>query len=199
MEVRVLSDSQLILASTSPYRKELLEKLKIPFQCMPSQVDEDLEKEKTLEPVGLSQKLAFQKANSVFQKNPDATVIGSDQVAFVDQTIFDKPTNFDNAFKQLSFLSDKTHYLVSAVCIIKNQKVIEFQNQTALKMKALTDQQIRSYLHKDQPFDCAGSYKIESLGISLFEKIECSDFTSIIGLPLIELTKSLNSLGYKIP
>lgn len=189
----------LILASTSKYRQELLGRLNLPFQAISPGVDEEPFKSLDLSPKDLAQKLAFEKASAVAQKFPGAVVIGSDQVAAIKSKILDKPGDHQTATNQLSFLSGKEHVLLTAVCICYDGKTIEFLDETTLAMKQLSASQIDRYLKYDQPYDCAGSYKIESLGISLFESIDCADFNAITGLPLLKLSKYLSDIGYELP
>lgn len=189
----------LILASTSKYRRELLEKLKIPFECQKPNVDEDQYKDKGLAASELALVLAQAKAQAVAQQFPDAVVIGSDQVAALDDLILDKPSSHENAVKQLRLMSGRSHQLHTGVALIHNGNVETFINVTTLFMHKVDDAAIERYLKQDEPYDCAGSYKIESLGVSLFSKIETTDFNAIVGLPLMELASKLRVFGYQIP
>jgi septum formation protein len=187
---------QLILASTSRYRKELLEKLNFPFLQMASNVDEDQYKNKGHSPLLLAQKLAKAKALEVAKANPASLIIGSDQVCCLNDKIYSKAGSREMALKILTELSGKTHQLhtsVSLICIDR-QLEINFHETIALKMRNLNLKEIETYLDLDQPLDCAGCYKIESHGVSLFEEINCRDHTAIIGLPLIELNQHLLKL-----
>jgi septum formation protein len=190
---------KLILASTSKYRKQLLERLGVPFECIAPNVDEDRYKNQIPDPRELAITLGRLKAQAVSQKFPDAIVIGSDQLAHKDGTILSKPGNMDNAINQLRFLNGSTHELITAVTVIADKQELNIVNTTKLSMKPLTDEQIKKYLSQDKPFDCAGTYKLELKGISLFDRIESEDHTAIIGLPLIETGKVLNQLGMTIP
>ena len=190
---------KIILASTSPYRKALLERLMIDFDCIPPQVDEDKFKEMISDPYELAQTLGYEKANAIAKHHPDSVVIGSDQLAHCNGKRLSKPQNFDNALKQLNFLSGNLHELVTSVTIIKGKTQVSFTNITKLKMRNLTEGQIKRYLLKDQPFDCAGSYKLELSGIALFEEIKTEDQSAIIGLPLIQTATELLKLGVQIP
>lgn len=181
----------LILASTSPYRKELLSRLQLDFTCLPSHVDEDSFKEKISDPLSLSQELAFQKAKAVFDHNPDSIVIGSDQVSVLGDTVLGKPHTVERACEQLSKMSGQTHQLHTSVCILGMKEEVRWTNTTHLTMRSLTPQEIEDYVTRDQPLDCAGSYKVESLGISLFNRIDTEDFTAIVGLPLMKLSQYL--------
>ncbi|MBH46785.1 MAG: septum formation protein Maf [Halobacteriovorax sp.] len=191
--------TELILASTSRYRKELLARLELPFKCVAPGVDEQVLKEKGLAPKELASQLALLKAQAVAKKHPNAIIIGSDQVAAIDELVLDKPGDEATAFKQLSLMRGREHYLFTAVALVTPAKEIQFIDTTTLNMKNLTDEQIKRYLDRDEPFDCAGSYKIETSGISLFESVTSEDFTAITGLPLIILSKHLQNLGYDLP
>lgn len=189
----------LILASTSKYRQSLLEKLHLEFKAVAPNVDEEKFKKLNLSPLELAQVLAKEKSKAVARNYPGAVVIGSDQVASVDQMILDKPGNYENALKQLKLLNHRQHFLYTAVCLSFENKTLEFLDTTTLYMKNCSDEQLSRYLRADQPYDCAGSYKIESLGITLFEKIDCQDFNAITGLPLIKLSQYLTKIGYELP
>lgn len=191
--------NHLILASSSRYRMDLLSRLNIPFESKSPEVDEKLIKNQIKNPIELVEKLSILKANKISKMYPDSTIIGSDQIIYLDKTIFDKPLCAEAAILQLKQLSGNIHSLITAVSIIHKKEILTFNNITLLKMRNLNIKEIESYIEQDKPLDCAGSYKVESLGISLFDSIDTSDFTSIIGLPLIQLTSNLKSLGFKIP
>ena len=192
--------SPLILASTSPYRKELLERLMIPFQTHDSQVDGDQFKNDISDPLVLTKTLAFEKAKSVFNHKDDSYIIGGDQIGLFENQILGKPKTKENAVVQLRKLAGKTHELITSTCILgPNGFVYEWTNHTTLRMRSLTLEEIKRYIDKDDPLNCAGSYKIESVGISLFESIQTEDSTAIVGLPLIELSKVLRTLGFELP
>jgi septum formation protein len=188
---------QLILASTSKYRKELLNKLGFKFKQIGSDVDEENFKQSSNAPISIAQNLAKAKALSVANNYPDDLVIGSDQVCSLGQQIFSKAENFENAMQVLKQLSGKTHQLHTAVSLISvNHNIdIEFIETVDLKMRNLTEIEITNYLKQDHPYDCAGCYKIESYGISLFEEIICADHSAIIGLPLLKLNQHLLQLN----
>ena len=185
----------LILASQSPYRRELLSRLGVPFKTATPLLDERPFKEKT-RLSQLAKTLAWKKAQSVLPLFPQALIIASDQTVSLGQTLFSKPKSPSRAQEQLHELQGKTHQLTTAVCLLGQDEQIEFQQTAYLTMRPLGSQEIQRYIKRDQPLDCAGSYKIERGGITLFEKIEVEDFTTIIGLPLIELTSSLRQLGH---
>lgn len=188
----------LVLGSTSVYRKQLLEKLKIPFLVIKPDCDEDAVK-KQLEKNQVAKshwaaKLSEAKSQSI--KN-DGVVITSDQTVLFENEILGKPKNFDNAFRQLQKMQGKTHNLITAVTI-KYGTALETHVQTdGMKMRSLNDSEIKNYLKLDEPFDAAGSYKIENSGITLFDQIQCSDFTGIQGLPMVWVTKKLKELHYE--
>ncbi|MFT4994483.1 MAG: septum formation protein [Paraglaciecola sp.] len=186
---------KLILASTSPYRKTLLEKLKIPFTCSRPNVDES---PKNREPArDLVERLARSKAQAVGTGIPKAYVIGSDQVASLDDKILGKPGNYDIAFAQLKAASGRAVTFHTGLCIFDtntntyHSTVEDF----VVSFKSLSDEQITRYLHAEQPYDCAGSFKSEGLGIMLFSALNGRDPNTLVGLPLIRLTELFTELG----
>ncbi len=186
----------LILASTSKYRAKLLSQLGWTFETLAPGVDEDKMKALGLSPTELAKQLSIMKAHAVHIKKPLCCVIGSDQVLSLEDKILGKPHTEERAIEQLHFMQGKTHELITAVTV-KTPFISEtFINSTKLHMRSLTLQQIKEYVEADLPLDCAGSYKLESRGIKLFHHIEMSDYTSIIGLPLIELSNLLIKMGY---
>lgn len=189
------SSIAITLASSSKYRAELLKRTSLIFSQTSPDVNEDIYKDKIKDPLNLAIELAKLKAIAVHQKLPNNLCIGSDQVVSLNTEIFGKAGSEDAAFNQLKKLNGKTHQLITAVCITYQDKTIEFQNITKLKMRSFSDSQLRTYILLDNPIDCAGSYKLESYGISLFEEIQTTDSTSVIGLPMIELTSNLIKLG----
>jgi septum formation protein len=191
--------ADLVLASTSPYRKELLQRLRIPFTCMPPGIDEAAVKAQLRDPLPLVTELARQKARAVARQYPGAFVIGSDQVATIDGIVLDKPGTPERAAAQLQRLQGREHQLLTAVAIAHGEQLVEFVDVTRLCMRMLELAEIERYVAQDQPLDCAGSYKIESLGISLFAGISCEDQTAIVGLPLLRLAAELRQLGLAIP
>jgi septum formation protein len=192
---------ELILASTSRYRKELLERLRIPFRCVAPNVDEaalQASYAKTdAEQIALM--LAAAKAEEVAARHPRAVVLGSDQVCVCEGQLLSKPMTAERAREQLQFLAGKTHRLVTAVCIINGSDRELLRDVTELKMRLLTAEEIARYVAADEPLDCAGSYKLECLGISLFESITSADHTAITGLPLAVVAKVLRTFGWQIP
>jgi septum formation protein len=188
----------LILASTSKYRGELLSQLGWAFEAVAPGVDEDKLKDRGLSPAELATTLSKFKAEAVFAKRPGCCVIGSDQVCSLDGKILGKPGTIERAAEQLSFMQGKTHELLTAVTVLHPEGAETFLNRTVLHMRVLNLKEIHSYVARDLPLDCAGSYKLESAGIKLFKNIEMSDHTAIIGLPLIELSSTLLKLGYPL-
>jgi septum formation protein len=191
--------NDLILASSSVYRQQLLNRLRIPFTCISPNVDETpLSGER---PVKLACRLAKLKADTVAIQMPGAVVIGSDQIAVVDGVAISKPGNYDNARRQLQSMRGQTIIFHSAVSVVGGHRPsrYDFCVPTAVTFRDYTDLEIESYLQAEKPYDCAGSAKSEGLGITLLERIESNDPTALIGLPLIELAKVLRTLGFKLP
>lgn len=188
----------IVLASQSPYRKQLLARLGVDFVTTHPLFDEDESdiKSQIADPEKLVSELAGLKAKSVARLFNDSLIIGSDQLVSFEGKILGKPHTFDKALEQLQSMRGKSHQLLTAVSLIEAENLISFVNKTTLNMKELSDQFLTEYLERDKPFDCAGSYKIERGGITLFDKIECEDFTAIMGLPLMELTSHLQKLNY---
>jgi len=189
---------KLILASSSPYRRELLERLKIPFEVMAPEVDETPRPGETPEKLG--ERLAIEKARKITGQKAGTLVIGSDQVAVYNGSIVGKPHNHDKAVEQLRSASGKTVTLYTGLALVNadtgrvQHEVIPYR----VTFRALTDAQIESYLRKEQPYSCAGSVKSEGLGIALLEKFEGDDPNTLIGLPLIRLVRMLENEGIKI-
>jgi septum formation protein len=190
----------LVLASTSPYRKQLLDRLGLPFIQMSPRCDEELLK-KTPYPgaAGLARMLATEKVNSLIPESALDTIIGGDQVVELDGRFLDKPGTVERAVEQLTELSGRSHRLATAVAVWDEGRLMTHVDITTLTMRTLELSAIERYVEADQPLDCAGSYKLESRGITLFERIETADYTAIIGMPLMALTSQLRSIGYIIP
>lgn len=187
---------KIILASTSPYRRKLLEQIHLTHSVMSPLVDEEkLKKESTVSIADLPLFLA-EKAESISTLHPNAIVIGCDQMGLIQNVPLNKAKTKDKAIEQLMHLQGKPHQLITAMVIRHESKILRHIDHTTLYMRPLSQKQIRHYVDLDNPLDCAGSYKIESLGISLFERIETQDHTAIVGLPLMTLIQLLESLGY---
>ncbi|MFT3771384.1 MAG: nucleoside triphosphate pyrophosphatase [Minicystis sp.] len=189
----------LVLASTSRYRRELLARLGLPFRAVAPACDEEALKTPDLAPEALAAKLARAKAESLRAAEPGAVIIGSDQLAAIDGVILGKPGTPDRAEAQLAMLAGRTHALVTAVAVAHPGGVIEHLDVTRLTMRPLSAAQIARYVAADAPTDCAGAYKLEARGIALFSGIEAEDHSAITGLPLIALTTILASLGFPVP
>ncbi|MDG2018720.1 MAG: Maf family nucleotide pyrophosphatase [Porticoccaceae bacterium] len=188
----------LILASSSIYKKMLLERLNISFTCESPNTNEQPLPNET--PKSLAIRLAKEKALAVLATNPSAIVIGTDQVGELNGTIVGKPGNFDQARHQLAQQSGQTVYFHSAVSVVKTLASGEIANKSTINttrvvFKQLSIIQIENYLHQEKPFDCAGSFKSEGFGISLFSSINSDDPTSLVGLPLISLYSMLEEYG----
>jgi septum formation protein len=190
---------RLILASTSPYRKAQLEQLKFPFDAFAPNVDEDAFKSQNQSPRELAQRLAIDKAQAVARKHPEAVVIGGDQLVSFEGEILGKPQTEESAIEQLAKLAGHPHDLITAVAVCHQGACETHLDETRLWMRPLDREAIERYVLADRPLDCAGSYKIESLGITLFERIETQDHTAITGLPLLAITRLLNVAGIPVP
>lgn len=188
----------LVLASTSPFRKSILEKLQIPFETASPEVDEQRFMEES--PEQLVARLSEAKAKAVAQVFDDALVIGSDQVAVVAGQILGKPGNHEKAVAQLKRAAGKRVSFLTGLCLYNTRSKRSQLDVIAFNVifRQLTDSQIESYLLKEQPYNCAGSFKSEGLGIALFERLEGDDPNTLIGLPLIRLISMLESEGLPV-
>ena len=192
------SGRTLILGSTSRYRKELLARLRIPFETAAPDVDETPHSNES--PKDLALRLALAKARAVALKHPDAVVIGSDQVADLDGIPLGKPGNHTNAILQLQRMRGKTvifQTALSVVCIATGYERTDLA-EVKVKFRDLSDAEIETYLRAEEPYDCAGSAKSEGLGISLLDAIDNDDPTALIGLPLIRTCQMLREAGVKL-
>ena len=189
---------QLILGSSSPFRAELLTKLGLEFITASPDINEDgLEGEQAIK---LVQRLAEQKARKIAEAHPNALIIGSDQVAVLDGQILGKPGNHQNAMKQLSAASGKAVNFLTGLALYNSQtkRMQSLVEPFEVSFKQLSEQQIDFYLKQEQPYQCAGSFKSEGFGISLFSKLNGDDPNSLIGLPLIRLIDMLNVEGIDV-
>ena len=186
---------KLVLASTSPFRQQLLDKLQLPYEIDSPNIDEaPLASENIEETV---KRLAEAKARAVAQHHPDALIIGSDQSAVLDGQPTSKPGGFDKAFEQLKKASGKKVVFYTGLCLFNStsgEAEVICEPYTVV-FKSLSDSQITHYLEKEQPYNCAGSFKSEALGIALFERFEGDDPNTLIGLPLIKLVDMLARQG----
>lgn len=185
----------LILGSTSRYRRELLERLRIPFEVCAPQVDETPLPDEG--PAALAQRLAMAKAQAVAAEHPEAIVIGSDQVADLQGECIGKPGTHEKARAQLRTMSGKTVVFQTAVAVVCAARHIALHDLAPVRVKfrPLSDVEIENYLLAEQPYDCAGSAKSEGLGICLLSAIESDDPTALIGLPLIRTARMLRQAG----
>jgi len=192
----------IVLASSSPYRRELLRRLIRDFHCLAADIDETPYRGESAQDLVL--RLAEAKARAAASHNPHdgqlQLFIGSDQVAALDDKILGKPGNYDNAVKQLHQLSGKTLTFLTGLC------VFDKRTSTAdvccvpcqVRFRTLNDAQIHTYLEREPAFDCAGAFKSEGLGVSLLEQMETTDPTALVGLPLIALSRMLMRAGYDV-
>jgi septum formation protein len=189
----------LILASLSPYRRELLTRLNLPFEVVSPGVDEAHVAGES--PADRALRLALLKAQAIAQRYPDALVIGSDQVAACGQEVLDKPGDASRCRAQLAALSGKTarFYTACAVLGVSSQLHLAHVDTTTVVFRSLSAEEIERYVAHERPFDCAGGFKAEALGVALFECIESQDPTGLIGLPLIWLAGALRGAGYHLP
>lgn len=188
----------IILASSSIYRRELLQKLQIPFSCVSPKIDESpLPDEK---PHQTALRLAQEKARKVADEYQHALVIGCDQVATLDNIPLGKPLNHQNATKQLQLMRGREVTFYSALCLLNaaNGNIQAEVVPTLVKFRTFSDDEIESYLAKDQPYQCAGSAKSEGLGIVLIERMLGEDPNALVGLPLIKLVSMLSNEGVRV-
>lgn len=190
-----MPDRTLILGSTSPYRRELMQRLQIPFATAAPDVDETRHPAESARAMVL--RLSLAKAQAVAQQHPDALIIGSDQCAVLHGQVVGKPGDHFHAVQQLQHASGQTVDFLTGLCLYDSRTglyqldVIPF----AVVFRNLTVSEIDQYLRKDQPYNCAGSFRSESLGITLFERMCGDDPTALMGLPLIRLSQMLQQAG----
>jgi len=188
----------IILASSSKYRSQLLQKLGLKFTSIAPNIDESILKNELPEQLAL--RLAKQKAQAIQTKAPNHLIIASDQVASCGNKILGKPEGFEETVKQLKLQSGQTVHFLTAICILdsENNKTLTDIDICTVYFRQLTEQQIFNYVEIEQPYDCAGGFKSEGLGIALFERIEGDDPNSLIGLPLIKLITLLHNFDVDI-
>lgn len=193
--------NSLILASSSSYRAQVLSRCGIPFKQINPILDEAGLKnqliQKKLSGIEVADELSRQKGLSLAPSYPEATIISGDQLVLFENEILGKPETHEKAMYQLSRLNNKTHQLITSTTMIHKNQIFHDTHITTLKMKNLSLSEIDRYLKLDQPYDCAGSCKIEKHGLTLFESIIETDFSAIEGLPLIWITNTLKGLGYE--
>ena len=190
---------ELVLASASPFRRELLEKLGLSFSTAAPEVDESRREGES--PVQLVRRLAQAKARAVAAQFPRALIIGSDQVACVDGEILGKPGSRENAIAQLTAMAGKTVEFHTGLCLYNSEKerAQVLCEPFRVHFRQLNAGQIERYVDHEQPFNCAGSFKSEGMGIALFRKLEGDDPNALVGLPLIRLVEMLGKEGMELP
>ncbi|GLQ31678.1 Maf family protein [Litoribrevibacter albus] len=188
----------VILASSSPFRRQLLDKFQIDYQCISPDIDESPKASES--PNELSLRLSIEKAKAVAKNLDTGLIIASDQVAEVDGLALGKPHTKENAIKQLMSMSGKTVTFHTGLCLL-NASTGEYQSLVEpfyVTFRKLTEEQASNYVDKEDVLKCAGSFKSEALGIALFEKLEGEDPNTLIGLPLIKLNRMLENEGVNI-
>lgn len=187
----------LVLASSSQYRRALLERLGLPFECVSPEIDETRHDHEAPETMAL--RLAEQKALAVAQRMPGALVIGSDQVAQLGTEVLGKPGNARTACDQLERASGReVEFLTALVVVDSDGQIQRHLDRTRVRFRQLSNLEITTYVARDQPLDCAGSFRSEGLGIALFEQVVSEDPTALVGLPLIALARMLRQSGINI-
>ena len=191
----VVAVSRLILASTSAYRRELLARLGLPFEAEAPGVDETRQPGEV--PLALVQRLATAKAEAVAVRHPEAWVIGSDQLAFRGDEVLGKPGSPERCLAQLAASSGRPVTFLTAVCLLRHRDGARRTtvDTTVVQFRPNDPARLRRYIERERPFDCAGGFKSEGLGIALFERIESNDPTALIGLPLVWLAGALAEVG----
>ena len=188
----------LILASGSPYRAELLARLRLPFTQQSPDVDETPLRDETA--AALADRLALSKAEAIAQQVPGAWVIGSDQVAACEGRLLGKPGSRENAIEQLRFLSGKSAAFITAVVLMRQGgQTYRDADTTLVRFRELSNDAIERYVAAEPAYDCAGSAKIEGLGITLTAEVQSRDPTALIGLPLIATAELLRKAGFTLP
>lgn len=193
----MLTPPELILASTSPYRQELLTRLGLQFRAVAPRFEET--HAHNGDPGALALELARGKAMSVASDFPNAILIGCDQVVWFEGRVLGKPGSKERAFAELRALRGRTHEFYMGLFLYHTQEraAQEFIVQGSAKLRAdLSEEELRRYIEIDNPIDCAGSAKTEGVGLMLFERLDCEDWTAIVGLPIIALTTGLRNWGY---
>jgi len=189
---------RIVLASSSPFRRALLEKVCPTFECASADIDESQQGNET--PTKLSARLANEKAHALAKKFPNHLIIGSDQVAMLGNTQLHKPGNAENSIDQLKRSSGQQINFYTSVCVL-NTETQEYKtalDKCSVKMKSLSLSEIKQYVSIDKPYGCAAAFKSEGLGIALFEKIVGDDPNALVGLPLIKLIPLLNHFDYRV-
>jgi septum formation protein len=191
--------SSLILASTSPYRRELLTRLGLSFQCVAPGVDETPLPAES--PHDRAVRLALAKATAVASRHPTSVVLGSDQIGVCKGESLEKPGDAERARTMLQWMSGAAATFHTAVAVIQGDPShsLQFVDTTTVYFRALAEDEIERYIATEQPFDCAGAFRCEGKGVSLFTRVTSEDPTGLVGLPLISVARALRQLGFEIP
>jgi len=188
---------QIILASSSPYRRALLERLALSFTCESPDLDEARGPGES--PEAMVQRLSEAKAARIVERRPEALVIGSDQTAALGQDILGKPGDHPRAAAQLKMCSGRDVVFYTGLCLLGPGFRGIHLDRTRVQFRDLGPEEIERYLHREQPYQSAGSFKVEGLGISLFRSVHSEDPTALVGLPLIALCRLLRDAGIDVP
>jgi septum formation protein len=193
------SAPDILLASSSPYRRGLLDRFLVEFEAVSPDVDE--RNTEGLEPTELARHLARAKAEAVSASSRNALIIGADQLAVLDGQVLDKPGSHQKAVEQLLAASGKSVKFLTAVCMLDpvTRKRYEHTDETIVHFREFDRRLAEAYLRLDEPYDCAGSFKLEGAGFLLFESVKTDDPTALIGLPMIWISDRLLELGYLLP
>lgn len=189
---------QLILGSSSPFRKQLLQQLQLDFVTDSPDIDETPLENESIEEMVL--RLSIEKAKEIAKRHSNSLIIGSDQSALLNGSVLQKPGNHENAVQQLKNASGQKVVFQTGLCLY-NTNTQQYQSTLVpftVTFRVLSDEMIENYLQKEQPYQCAGSFKSEGLGIALFESMQGTDPSALIGLPLIELTNMLNKEKFPV-
>ncbi|MCG6889340.1 MAG: Maf family nucleotide pyrophosphatase [Gammaproteobacteria bacterium] len=190
--------TKLILASSSPFRQQLLDRLQLKFDCLAPEVDESILADE--DAIQYVRRLAEAKARVIALQHPDAIVIGSDQCALRDGQILGKPGNHDNALVQLRKAQGKRVVFHTAVCVLQHSSGFRAVEEVPFEVefRQLSDAQLEHYLRVEEPYQCAGSFKAEGYGSCLFKRMRGDDPSALIGLPLFKLVEMLEAAGMEI-
>jgi len=193
------SAPDILLASSSPYRRGLLDRFLVEFEAVSPDVDES--NNAGLEPAELARHLARAKAEAVSASSRNALIIGADQLAVLDGQVLGKPGNHQKAVEQLLAASGKSVKFLTAVCMLDpvTRKRYEHTDETVVHFREFDRRLAEAYLRLDEPYDCAGSFKLEGAGFLLFESVKTDDPTALVGLPMIWISDRLLELGYLLP
>jgi septum formation protein len=194
-----MNSPQLVLASTSKYRRSLLDRLSLPYTVQGPMIDESALPGE--DPIALVSRLARAKAHAVAERYPQGVIIGSDQAAILGRTILGKPETVERCVEQLRNASGQRVSFHTAVHVVdlRNRRHEAHVDTTTVAFRSLAETEIRNYVARENPLDCAGGFKAESLGIALFDRIDSQDPTALIGLPLIWLAGALRRAGFALP